>query len=101
MESFLGRPLDGGPYPYVWLDGLTQQVREGGRNRERLRVVATINADGQQDLTQLSGVELVTSDSQAELAGCILYGNQLTRGRPTRPPELGNLQHPQERLNLD
>ena len=31
VESFLGRPLDGGPYPYVWLDGLTQQVREGGR----------------------------------------------------------------------
>ena len=23
VESFLGRPLDGGPYPYVWLDGLT------------------------------------------------------------------------------
>ena len=21
VESFLGRPLDGGPYPYVWLDG--------------------------------------------------------------------------------
>ena len=27
VESFLGRPLDGGPYPYVWLDGLTQKVR--------------------------------------------------------------------------
>ena len=24
VDSFLGRPLDGGPYPYVWLDGLTQ-----------------------------------------------------------------------------
>ena len=31
VESFLGRPLDSGPYAYVWLDGLTQQVREGGR----------------------------------------------------------------------
>ena len=31
VGSFLGRPLDGGPYPYVWLDGLTQKVREGGR----------------------------------------------------------------------
>ena len=29
VDSFLGRPLDGGPYPYVWLDGLTQKVREG------------------------------------------------------------------------
>ena len=29
VESFLGRPLDGGPYPYVW-PRLTQKVREGG-----------------------------------------------------------------------
>ena len=27
VESFLGRPLDGGPYPYVWLDGLRQRGR--------------------------------------------------------------------------
>ena len=25
------RPLDGGPYPYLWLDALTQKVREDGR----------------------------------------------------------------------
>ena len=31
VETFLGRPLDGSPYPYVWLDALTQKVREGGR----------------------------------------------------------------------
>ena len=31
VESFLGRPLDGGPYPYLWLDALTQKVREAGR----------------------------------------------------------------------
>ena len=41
VESFLGRPLDGGPYPYVWLDGLTQQVREGGRIVNVCVVVAT------------------------------------------------------------
>ena len=28
VDSFLGRPLDGGPYPYLWLDALTQKVRE-------------------------------------------------------------------------
>ena len=28
-EAFLGRPLDGAPYPCVWLDALTQKVREG------------------------------------------------------------------------
>ena len=30
-ETFPGRPLGSGPYPYVWLDALTQKVREGGR----------------------------------------------------------------------
>ena len=29
--SFLGRPLDAGPYRYLWLDALTQRVREEGR----------------------------------------------------------------------
>ena len=36
VESFLGRPLDGGPYPYVWLDGLTQGSG-GWSHRQRLR----------------------------------------------------------------
>ena len=36
VESFLGRPLDGGPYPYVWLDGDPEGA--GGRShRQRLR----------------------------------------------------------------
>ena len=49
VESFLGRPLDGGPYPYVWLDGLIQQVREGGRIVNVCVVVATgVNGDGGQ-----------------------------------------------------
>ena len=30
VESFLERPLDGGPYRYVWLDALTQKVRGEG-----------------------------------------------------------------------
>ena len=86
VESFLGRPLDGGPYPYVWLDGLTQKVREGGRIVNVCVVVATgVNAEGQREILGmdvgasedgafwlaflrsltargLSGVELVTSD---------------------------------------
>ena len=28
VDGFLGRPLGGGPYPYLWLDALTQKVRE-------------------------------------------------------------------------
>jgi hypothetical protein len=30
-ESFRSRPLDAGPYTFVWIDALTQKVREGGR----------------------------------------------------------------------
>ena len=49
VESFLGRPLDGGPYPYsyVWLDGLMQKVREGAHIVNVCVVVATgVNTDG-------------------------------------------------------
>jgi len=39
--------LDGGPYTYVWLDALTQKVREGGRIANVAIVVATgVNAAG-------------------------------------------------------
>ena len=31
MDSSLGCPLDGGQYCYVWLDVLSQKVREEGR----------------------------------------------------------------------
>ena len=60
VESFLGRPLDGGPYPYVWLDGLTQKVREGGRVVNVCVVVATgVNAEGQREIL---GMDVGTSE---------------------------------------
>ena len=31
VGSFLDRPLDGGPYCYLWLDAMSQKVREEGR----------------------------------------------------------------------
>ena len=27
VDGFLGRPPDGGPYPYLWLDALTRKVK--------------------------------------------------------------------------
>ena len=86
VTSFLERPLDGGPYRYLWLDALTQRVREEGRIAQVSVVVATaVNADGKREVLGidvgtsedgafwlsflrglvargLSGVELVTSD---------------------------------------
>ena len=67
VESFLGRPLDGGPYPYVWLDGLTQKVREGGRIVNVCVVVATgVNAEGQREIL---GMDVGDQRGRRVLAG--------------------------------
>ena len=46
-EGFRSRPLDRGPYTFVWIDALTQKVREGGRMVNVHCLIATgVNADG-------------------------------------------------------
>ena len=51
VDGFLGRPLDGGPYPYLWLDALTQKVREDGRIVNVSVVVATaVNGEGKREI---------------------------------------------------
>ena len=95
VDSFLGRPLDGGPYPYLWLDALTQKVREEGRIVNVSVVVATaVNTEGKREILGmdvgtsedgafwlafrrslvargLSGVQLVTSDAHQGLKDAI------------------------------
>ena len=95
VTSFLERPLDGGPYRYLWLDALTQRVREEGCIAQVSVVVATaVNADGKREVLGidvgtsedgaswlsflrglvargLSGVELVTSDAHQGLRAAI------------------------------
>ena len=95
VDAFLDRPLDGGPYPYVWLDALTQKVREAGRIVNVSVVVATaVNAEGRREVLGmdvgtsedgafwlaflrslvargLSGVQLVTSDAHQGLKEAI------------------------------
>ena len=41
VEGFRSRRLDGGPYTFVWIDALTQKVREGGRTVNVHCLVAT------------------------------------------------------------
>ena len=103
MDGFLGRPLDGGPYPYLWLDALTQKVREDGRIVNVSVVVATaVNGEGKREIIGmdvgtsedgafwlaflrslsargLGGVELVVSDAHQGLRGAIaaVFGEQL------------------------
>ncbi len=95
VQSFLGRPLDCGPYRYLWLDALTQKVREDGRivnvsvvvatavNREGKREVLGIDVGTSEDgafwlsflrslvARGLSGVQLVTSDAHQGLKDAI------------------------------
>ncbi len=87
--------MDQGPYSYVWLDALTQKVREGGRLVNVAAVVATaVNGQGQREVLGLdcgasedgafrlsflpglkarglSGVQLVISDAHQGLKDAI------------------------------
>jgi putative transposase len=63
VEAFRTRPLDGGSYTYVWIDALTQKVREAGRIRSVAALVATgVNASG---FREILGLDLVTSEDGA------------------------------------
>jgi transposase-like protein len=63
VEEFRSRPLDGGPYTYVWLDAHTQRCREGGRIVNVATVVGIgVNADGQREVL---GVDVFTTEDGA------------------------------------
>jgi len=93
VEAFRNRPLDAGPYTFVWLDALVLKCREAGRIRNVACVIATgVNADGHREVLGLDvlttedgagwtaflrslvarglqGVELVISDAHEGLVG--------------------------------
>jgi putative transposase len=95
VAAFRSRPLDAGPYTFVWSDALTLKVREGGRvvnvhgliavgvnndgHREILGLDVTSAEDGAgwlafwRGLTArgLTGVQLVTSDAHRGLVDAI------------------------------
>jgi putative transposase len=95
VQAWRDRPLDAGPYAYVWIDALTQRVRENGRVVNVAVVHAVgVNADGHRETlgmdvvttedgagwTQflrglvargLHGVQLVISDAHGGLTGAI------------------------------
>jgi putative transposase len=95
VEAFRSRPLDAGPYTFLWADALTVKVREAGRTVNVHALIAVgVNADGHReilglDITSsedgagwlaflrglvargLSGVLLVTSDAHTGLVEAI------------------------------
>jgi putative transposase len=63
VAAFRSRPLDGGPYPYVWLDAHTQRCREDGRIVNVAVVVAVaVNAAGQREVL---GCDVITGEDGA------------------------------------
>jgi putative transposase len=95
VAAFRSRPLDDGPYPYLWLDALAVKAREDGRVTSVATVVASaVSADGHREILGLdtftsedgaawmrflrdlaarglSGVRLVISDDHKGLVGAI------------------------------
>jgi transposase-like protein len=62
VEAFRTRPLDGAPYTYLWLDAITQKLREGGRIANVAVVVATgVNASGNREIL---GLDVHTSEDR-------------------------------------
>jgi len=63
VEEFRDRPLTTGPYPYLWLDAMTQRSREGGRVLNVATVVATgVNREGKREIL---GMDVMTSEDGA------------------------------------
>jgi putative transposase len=108
VEAFRSRPLDQGPYTFVWTDALVIKVREHGRTVNVHALVAVgVNADGGREVLGidicsdedgagwlaflrsltargLSGVRLIISDAHRGLVaaiGAALPGTQWQRCR--------------------
>jgi putative transposase len=63
VEGFRSRGLGAGPYTFVWIDALTQKVREGGRTVNVHALIATgVNADGRREIL---GIDVASSEDGA------------------------------------
>ena len=99
VAAFRNRPLDAGPYTYVWLDALTQKVREGGRIVNVAVVIATgVNADGHREIL---GLDLITTEDGAGwtafLRGLVARG--LSASRWSSPTPTGAWSTPSPRCS--
>jgi putative transposase len=63
VAAFRNRPLDAGPYTYLWLDAMVQKVREAGRICNVAVVIATgVNNDGHREVL---GFDVITTEDGA------------------------------------
>jgi putative transposase len=67
VAAWRNRPLDAGPYVFVWLDALVVKVREAGRVVNTAALVATgVNANGHREIL---GLELGAAEDGASWTG--------------------------------
>ena len=85
VDGFMGRPLDAGPYPYLWLDALTQKVREDGRIVNVSVVVATaVNGEGKRE-----GLQVILERSEEfEVVGQARDGVEAVKAASELSPDL-------------
>ena len=92
VAGFRNRRLDDAPYVFLWMDALTQKVREGGRTVNVHALIATgVNANGNREILS---IEVTSSEDGAGwlaflrgLAARGLSGVQLVTTRlPRRAP---------------
>jgi putative transposase len=63
VADFRARPLDGGPYPYVWLDATMIRCRDDGRIVNVAVLIAVgVNGEGKREIL---GVDVVTTEAGA------------------------------------
>jgi transposase-like protein len=63
VEAWRNRPLDAGPYTFVWIDALAMKVREHGRVQSTCVLVATgVNAEGHREIL---GIDIGSSEDGA------------------------------------
>ena len=63
VAAWRSRPLDNGPYRYLWIDALVVKVREDGRTQKVSVMVATaVNTEGQREIL---GVDVDTAETGA------------------------------------
>ena len=68
VESFRTRPLDQGPYRFVWADALVVKVREGGRTVGVHVLIATgVAAEGRREIL---GCEVTSAEDGAGWLAC-------------------------------
>ena len=60
VSAFRSRPLDAGPYPYVWVDALAIRVRDVVK--AALVVATAVNPEGRREIV---GVDTFTEESEA------------------------------------